>query len=409
MRMPRLAVLETHPVQYHAPVYRSLQQRFGVAVTAVYGSDFSLVGYRDREFGTDFAWDTDLTSGYTARFLARVAEGGPRAAEETTARGLDRLLHEVNPDAVLLTGYGPGFYRQSLRRALRLGRPVLFRAETTDHARPRSWLKTRLRDGLLRWFYRRCDALLYVGEQSVRHFRRLGCPEEKLCFSPYCVDTAAFACDEKARTSLRPEARAELSLDDGHVVILFSGKLVPRKGPDLLLQAVRELPEKLYRRAVIAFLGDGELRESLRQEAAGEVRFVGFQNQGRLSRYYHAADLLVLPSRVGETWGLVINEALHHGLPCIVSDGVGCAPDLVRPGVTGEVFSAGSAAALADALERAGALVGRPEVRQACRERVAGYTVEAAAAGIARALRAVLEKQAGFSPATWSQQTRTAS
>ena len=46
-----LAVIETHPIQYHAPVYRAVQSEFGISVTAIYGSDFSVVGYRDQEFG----------------------------------------------------------------------------------------------------------------------------------------------------------------------------------------------------------------------------------------------------------------------------------------------------------------------------------------------------------------------
>ena len=70
-----LAVIETHPIQYHAPVYRVLQQRLGVPVTAIYGSDFSVAGSRDAEFGTTFAWDADLLSGYTPLFLSRVDSG----------------------------------------------------------------------------------------------------------------------------------------------------------------------------------------------------------------------------------------------------------------------------------------------------------------------------------------------
>ena len=70
-----LAVVETHPVQYHAPVYRAVQQQFGIPVTAIYGSDFSVAGYRDAEFGATFAWDTDLLSGYTSIFLTRSAPG----------------------------------------------------------------------------------------------------------------------------------------------------------------------------------------------------------------------------------------------------------------------------------------------------------------------------------------------
>ncbi|MGA2742887.1 MAG: glycosyltransferase, partial [Bryobacteraceae bacterium] len=101
--------------------------------------------------------------------------------------------------------------------------------------------------------------------------------------------------------------------------------------------------------------------------------------------YYHAADLLVLPSLHSETWGLVVNEALHHGLPCVVSEAVGCAPDLIQPGVTGEIAATGSAESLTAAIVRALPIVGRAEVREWCRAKVSGYTVQQAAQGIAQA------------------------
>ena len=72
-----LAVIETHPIQYRGPLYRMLQRDFGVPVTAIYGSDFSLAGYRDEGFGTELRWDVDLLNGYDSVFLSRVAEGGP--------------------------------------------------------------------------------------------------------------------------------------------------------------------------------------------------------------------------------------------------------------------------------------------------------------------------------------------
>ena len=56
--------------------------------------------------------------------------------------------------------------------------------------------------------------------------------------------------------------------------------------------------------------------------------FSGFLNQTEVSRAYVAADCLVLPSDYNETWGLVVNEAMASGLPCIISDRCGCAPDL---------------------------------------------------------------------------------
>lgn len=388
-----MAVVETHPIQYHAPVYCTLQQRFGIPVTAIYGSDFSVAGYLDPEFGTSFSWDTDLLSGYACVFLSRVARGGARHVGQVSGRGIGRALRRVRPRAVMVLGYRPRFHRKAFFAALRAGLPVLFRGEATDHTVRRARVWRWARDLFLRRFYARCSVVLYVGRRALAHYRRLGVPETKLVFSPYCVDNSVFRSDEAARARLRDMCRAELGVPARSLVLLFSGKLVPKKAPELILEAVKRLNCDEARRPVVVFLGDGPQRQRLLERAKAEppvsVRFVGFRNQSELSRYYHAADLLVLPSRFGETWGLVVNEALHHGVPCVVSDAVGCAPDLVEPGVTGEVFEAGSADGLADALLRAFRLVDRPEVRARCREKVAGYSVERAAAGIAEAFHRV--------------------
>jgi len=389
---PRLTVIETHPIQYHAPIYRLLQERFCIPVTAIYGSDFSVVGYRDSEFGSTFKWDTDLLSGYTSIFLSRAKDGGAQSAEATSARGLARALRTAAPAAVLLTGYSPRFHQIAALHAMRSKAPVLFRAETADHARARAGLKEWARKRALRWFYGNCRRLLYIGRRSNQHYKDLQCDDEKLVFAPYCVDTTPFTCDESARTEQRRATRQQLGIEDDELAVLFSGKLSARKGPDLLVEAGRALQTRTSRRIVVVFLGSGEMADALAERAARSsavpVRLVGFQNQSRLSPYYHAADLMALPSRYSETWGLVVNEALHHGLPCVVSESVGCAPDLVESGMTGEVAETGSVASLAAALERALALVGNAHVRNRCRERVGRYTIEAAAKGIAHAFRA---------------------
>jgi glycosyltransferase involved in cell wall biosynthesis len=140
-------------------------------------------------------------------------------------------------------------------------------------------------------------------------------------------------------------------------------------------------------------VGDGELKGELLTCAVAApsiaVRHVGFKQQRELSAYYHSADLFVLPSRHGETWGLVVNEALHHGVPAVVSEAVGCAPDLIDPGCTGEVCAANSAEALATAMRAAWPLMRAAAIRAVCRERVAGYSISRAAVGIAAAYRQV--------------------
>lgn len=388
-----LAAVQTHPIQYHAPVYRALEQRWGVPVTAIYGSDFSIAGYRDHEFGATFSWDTDLLSGYSSVFLSRIENRGGRRFEEVRATGLAAVLARLRPSAVLIGGYSPHFHRAAFYQAWRADAKILFRAETTD-VEPASPIRRSVRRTALHALYGRAARLLYIGARSKRHYEQLGCEASRLVFSPYCVDTSAFEMDEDARGRLREPARSTLGIGPEHFVILFSGKLIPKKRPDLLLEAVSDLARTSNRPIVMVFLGDGELRAALEAESRQlqhmRTEFLGFKNQRELSPYYHAADVMVLPSQHSETWGLVVNEALTHGVPCVVSDAVGCAEDLVIPGQTGEVFAVGSRSSLVEALTRVATLVERTDVREACRARVAGYSVDRAACGIAQAYRSVV-------------------
>jgi glycosyltransferase involved in cell wall biosynthesis len=386
MRGARLAVIETHPIQYHAPLYRLLEQELQIPVTAIYGSDFSVAGYADAEFGATFRWDTDLLSGYDARFLERAAEGGARDAGGVRTRGLGAALAEADPAAVMLVGYSPRFHREAFWKAWRGGYRLLFRGETTDHSRQRNIWKRTARAMALRALYARCAALLYVGKHSRAHFDAMGVPAARLFFSPYCVDTTPFRLDQG--DALRAATRAEHDLQD-RTVILFAGKLSRRKGTDLLVEGIRKLGAARQEGLALCVMGDGAMRDELetrmRELPAVQTVMAGFQNQTQLSRYYHAADVLALPSREEETWGLVVNEAMHHGVVCVVSDRVGCAPDLVTPGETGEVFGAGDADALAGALGRALEYCRREEHRAACKRRAEEYSMRRAAEGIARA------------------------
>ena len=80
------------------------------------------------------------------------------------------------------------------------------------------------------------------------------------------------------------------------------------------------------------------------------IKFLGFKNQTELPAYYDLCDVFVLPS-VYEPWGLVVNEVMNAGRAVIVSDQVGCGPDLVRPGENGYIFPAGDIAGLCGALK----------------------------------------------------------
>jgi glycosyltransferase involved in cell wall biosynthesis len=393
---PSLAIVETHPVQYHAPVWRHAATKLGLPLKVIYGGDFSVRGYRDREFGASFHWEADLLTGYVSEVLQPTSPD----YESVTAAGLASALDAMQPAAVLALGYHHSLDRAALRWARQHRVPLIFRGETSDapHSN-RVWWRALLRDRMLRRLYRGCDYCLYLGERSKAHYQRLGVSSERLILSPYCVDSSAFEAGEEARENHRRSSRQSAGIAEDAVVIMFAGKLSARKGVDLLPLALRSLPSALAEHVHLLFVGAGERREALEMACADHpsmrCHFTGFVNQSGLSAWYHAADILVLPSLELETWGLVVNDALHHGVPAVVSDAVGCAPDLVIPGQTGEISRVGDAVSLAAALERC---VGWSQtttglVRQRCRDHVAQFSIAKAADGLNQVWHKIITQQ----------------
>jgi glycosyltransferase involved in cell wall biosynthesis len=143
----------------------------------------------------------------------------------------------------------------------------------------------------------------------------------------------------------------------------------------------------------LLLVGDGPLRADLVQCASADtrIRFAPFHNQLEIPRVFAAADCLVLPSEGhGETWGLIVNEAMASERPCIVSDHVGCRDDLIDDERTGWSFPHGNVEALAACLRRArGALMSRGAlIRRDVRLKIEDYNYAAAFDGLRTALAA---------------------
>jgi glycosyltransferase involved in cell wall biosynthesis len=184
---------------------------------------------------------------------------------------------------------------------------------------------------------------------------------------------------------LREEARREWTVGADDFVCVFVGKLDEGKRPDDLIRAASLLDDA---RIVLVFVGTGPLEASCRrlvQELGVEGRFLGFLNQSELGRAYGVSDCLVLPSE-SESWGLVVNEAMATGLPCVVSDRVGCAPDLIDAGRTGEIYPGGDVKALSLALRRLVEERAQGKRRSgACLSKIRDYSYEAATRGLIQA------------------------
>jgi glycosyltransferase involved in cell wall biosynthesis len=180
------------------------------------------------------------------------------------------------------------------------------------------------------------SACLSIGTANDHFYEAMGIEKGRRFLVPYAVDNKRFA--EQAQNLTKQAARAQLRLPFDKQIVLFAGKFVPWKQPDLLLAAFASLGRSNVH---LALAGDGEMTAHLHEMASrigsDKVSFLGFMNQARIGIAYRSADLLVLPSS-HEPWGLVVNEAMNFAVPALVSDRVGCAADLIRNGETGETF-----------------------------------------------------------------------
>lgn len=125
---------------------------------------------------------------------------------------------------------------------------------------------------------------------------------------------------------------------------LYVGRLIEVKNLSLLISVFNDLPN-----LTLNIIGEGHLMNELKQKAKENIHFLGSINNSELSRYYLENDVFVLPSN-SEPWGLVVEEALNHGLPVIVSSHVGCAESIVTPYSSGIVFENRSRESLFDAV-----------------------------------------------------------
>jgi len=332
----KLAMVTTHPIQYQVPWLRLLASRSNIELH-VFFAMLPTSEEQGREFGVAFAWDTPLLDGYDYSVLENVAA----SPSLTTWAGCDTpsifdKLREGQYQAVIVNGWGSKTAIQTLLACRRLRIPCIVRGEANALSR-RSFLK-RLGHRVLLSQY---AAFLAIGTQNRRYYESLGVRSARIFDTPYCVDNSRFgsAADGARVNTPLAELRASFGLDADSTTFLFSGKFVDKKHPADAIEAVRKLLGSGQVKVQLLMVGDGPLRGQLEQSAVGlPVRFAGFLNQSQMALAYAASECLLLPSDAGETWGLVVNEAMACGLPVIVSDQVGCAVDLVIAGVTGHVY-----------------------------------------------------------------------
>jgi len=387
----RLAILTTHPIQYHAPWFRALASNAELDLEVLYCHKVTAREQAAAGFGVEFDWDVPLFDGYPHRFLKNVA----KHPSLTDFRGLDnpeinKIIENGRYDAVMVSGWHYKSAWQAMRACWKTKTPVMARSDSHLHTK-RSTAKRAAKWPFYRSFIPQLDACLAVGKWSRDYFLHFGAKRDRVFIVPHAIDAGYFRREHARWFMQRDELRCQWGIDPNRTVFLFAGKFIEKKRPMDFVRAVHRASRDDGRVAGL-MVGDGPLRaacEEFAKASKAQTSFAGFLNQSEITKAYVAADVLILPSDGGETWGLVVNEAMACGLPAIVSDQVGCGPDLIDPGLTGDLFPVGNIKRLAAAMSAWADPARCRAASEVVRGKIKAYSIERAADGVMEAMRAV--------------------
>lgn len=371
MRPLRIAVIANMVDPNRAPLYERVARQDGIDLLVVYETGM--------EANRSWPIRADLPYRYIRLRSASVdlRRLGTDAYLHLTVRPLEPVS-SFQPDVVVGAGGGVWSSPANIAAfAARRRKGWAFIPWWGSFPKARPSIARRLTEPWVRYFLSHSDLCLAYGTRAARELQRLGVARTAIRCVPNAVPRGAT--ETNRRRPHRP------------VRFLFVGQLIPRKGIVELLDAFSQLPEgELY------VAGDGELRPLVDRAAeGGRVTYVGHIDRAALQRLYADSDVLVLPSRY-EVWGLVINEALEHGLPVIATEAVGAVDDLVVNDVNGYVTRTGDVDALREAMARIAAW-DDTRWRSAATtgaEIAARWSIDAAATAFVDACRTSVERDA---------------
>lgn len=304
----------------------------------------------DRRGGQVFACDLHHALEVRGREVRTVALQGARHSEAldlpvlgVQRRGPDTLrnLRREIAHSDVVVGHGSATLVACAVAGAATSTPFVYR-QISDQP---FWVNTRSRRLRVRAYLRRPSAVvaLWPGAAEVLA-HQFGVPAGRICVIPNGVPKDRFPVPSG---EVREAARAQLGLSPDSSVVASLNALVPEKGVDVAVRAVGELGVELL------IAGDGPERghlEGLAEKVApGKVRFMG--NTADPRQVYAAADVVVLPSRGGDSMPAVLIEAGMSALP-VVATRVGGTERIIEAGVTGEIAEPGQVTGFVVALEK---------------------------------------------------------
>jgi glycosyltransferase involved in cell wall biosynthesis len=331
----RVAVVSPEPTPYRAPLFDAIAERPEIDLTVIYAAE-TVAGR---------TWKVEPH--HRAAFLRGVGVPGANRIlhhDYPITPGVFTALAESKPDCVVVSGWST-FACQAAIMWCRLRRvPYLLMVESHDEGPRTGWRKV-VKGTVVPPIVRHAAGVLVTGTLARRSMLARGAHPERVRVFANTVDVDAWGARATELARKRAELRTRFGLDPGDVAVLSVARLAPEKGLETLARAVLAAGDPF----VLLLAGSGPERGRL--EELGTICFAGDLPHDQVIEAYVAADVFALLSE-REPWGVAVNEAAACGLPLVLSERVGAAPDLLRPGENGFLVPPGDVAAAADALRK---------------------------------------------------------
>lgn len=328
----KLFVFDTHPIQYRSPVFKALHECLPNLRVFFLGEKFDGNRWWFNEVNKipKQKWELSLREDFPNQVLAH-------ADSIRFTQTVRKLFSAERPDAVLTYGYylPQHWALWALCKWMKI--PLIFVGETFSRGTSLRRLPKQMIQPL---FFSGVSQFVSIGKRNLSFYKSFGITDDRISQAKYCIDTSFFSLPADKSSEARARLRRELKIPADAFVQLFVGRLFERKRPwDMF--AIHDRLKHIPNLHTI-LIGNGSLQSELEATSPkdGRVHLVGFKNQAETRDFYHASDLLVVPSEF-ETWGLVVNEAFAAGTPALVTDSCGVAGDLVENLVTGHCFPVG--------------------------------------------------------------------
>jgi glycosyltransferase involved in cell wall biosynthesis len=342
----KVIFIQTHPIQYASPLFRylSINKLKNYSLEVWYLENLKYGPKFDKEFNKEITWDIPLLEGFDYKYIRNLSNKSLRFKGFFDFINID-IIKNINklPDDSFIIVHGWNYFTLWLififKFLFQKNIHLLLRSESQlESSRIKSIFLKNIKFIILKKLFKKISGFLYIGSNNLIFYRSFGIENSKLHFFPYTVDNEKFTFQYKLMFPYVNDIKKYLGIDTSKKIIIYSGKLIAKKRPKDLLRVMSLLRHKDYFAIIV---GDGELKDEMEKEIAKmnlkNIKIFGFVNQSKIGLYYSVADIFIMLSDYDETWGLSTNEALNFGCKLVLSNRVGCSPDLVTIN-TGRIF-----------------------------------------------------------------------